>query len=222
VPRDRPEDRVIMVRYRIYYEKTENLQYTSNLDIQKIWERTLRRAQIPIQYSQGFHPQPKIQLACPLPLGMTSIAEIMDFWALSEVSQLDLMKKILAVIHTGFVLKAVEIVPLDDPALQSQLQSLIYRISVPGENPIEIKENINNLLSKEHITRTRREKSYDLRLLIEECELVDNQFDTGVELMLQLSARSGATGRPEDVLEELGIDRFQANIERYKIIFSPR
>lgn len=50
-----------MKRIRIHYAKTEGLRYTSNLDMQKVWERALRRAGLPLYYSQGFHPQPRIQ-----------------------------------------------------------------------------------------------------------------------------------------------------------------
>jgi hypothetical protein len=59
----------LMQRIRIQYAKTEPLRYTGNLDMHRIWERTLRRARLTIAYSQGFHPQPRLNQACPLPLG---------------------------------------------------------------------------------------------------------------------------------------------------------
>ena len=59
-----------MERLRITYSKTAALRYTSNLDMHKIWERALRRARLPLAYSQGFHPQPRLTQACPLPLGL--------------------------------------------------------------------------------------------------------------------------------------------------------
>ena len=65
-----------MERIRVYYSKTAPMRYTGNLDVHKVWEHTLRRARLPLAYSQGFHPQPRINQACPLPLGMTSRAEI--------------------------------------------------------------------------------------------------------------------------------------------------
>ena len=67
-------------RYRINYSKKEGMRYTSNLDVHKMWERTFRRAKLPLAYSQGFHPQPKIQQASPLPLGFLSDYEIVDFF----------------------------------------------------------------------------------------------------------------------------------------------
>ena len=72
-------------RYRINYSKKEGMRYTSNLDIHKMWERTFRRAKLPLAYSQGFHPQPKIQQASPLPLGFLSDFEIVDFFLEQEM-----------------------------------------------------------------------------------------------------------------------------------------
>src|SRR3990172_977319 len=69
-----------MIRCRMTYQKTEALRYTGNLDLQKIWERFLRRADLPVAYSQGFHPQPRIQQAAPLPLGFLSRAELADIY----------------------------------------------------------------------------------------------------------------------------------------------
>ncbi len=61
-----------MQRLRLTFAKTAAMRYTGHLDLHTTWERTLRRARLPLAYSQGFHPQPKIQLASALPLGFTS------------------------------------------------------------------------------------------------------------------------------------------------------
>ena len=59
------------------------MQFTGHLDLILTWERTFRRASLPLAYSEGFNPRPIINLAAPLPLGFISTAEIGDFW-LSE------------------------------------------------------------------------------------------------------------------------------------------
>ena len=66
------------------------MRYTSHLDVHRTWERTLRRARLPLAYSQGFNKRPKINLAVALPLGFTSDCELVEFWldgtpTLSEV-----------------------------------------------------------------------------------------------------------------------------------------
>ena len=68
------------MRIRVTFSKTYHMRYTSHLDVHRTWERTLRRARLPLAYSQGFNPRPKINLAAALPLGFTSDCEIVEFW----------------------------------------------------------------------------------------------------------------------------------------------
>ena len=67
-------------RIRIQFTKEGALRYISHLDLHSLMERSTRRAGLPLAYSQGFHPQPKIQLAAALALGFASTAELVDIW----------------------------------------------------------------------------------------------------------------------------------------------
>ena len=69
-----------MERIRITFEKTGAIRYTSHLDMQKVWIRALLRAKLPLAYTQGFHPTPKVAYAWPLPLGWGTQGELMDIW----------------------------------------------------------------------------------------------------------------------------------------------
>jgi len=68
------------MRLRIHFAKTEAMRYTGHLDLHRAWERTFRRAMLPLAYSQGFRPHPRINLGCALPLGFTSQDEVVDIW----------------------------------------------------------------------------------------------------------------------------------------------
>ena len=68
------------MRLRVTFAKTEPMRFTSHLDLYRAWERMLRRAGFPLVFSQGYNPRPRLQLATPLPLGITSRFEIIDFW----------------------------------------------------------------------------------------------------------------------------------------------
>ncbi len=83
-----------MMRLRIDYAKTTAMRYTSNLDVHKSWERTLRRARLPLAYSQGFHPQPRIHQASPLPLGLISQAEVIDVRTLVPLDTATLVESV--------------------------------------------------------------------------------------------------------------------------------
>ncbi|MCA9981214.1 MAG: TIGR03936 family radical SAM-associated protein, partial [Anaerolineales bacterium] len=67
-------------RLRVTFSKTGPTRFISHLDIARTWERALNRAKIPVTYSQGFNPRPKMQFATATPLGMTSECELMDVW----------------------------------------------------------------------------------------------------------------------------------------------
>ena len=60
------------MRIRVTFAKTEPMRFTSHLDLFRAWERTFRRAGLPILFSQGYNPRPRMQLAAALPLGFTS------------------------------------------------------------------------------------------------------------------------------------------------------
>jgi radical SAM-linked protein len=202
-------------RYRIYYEKTESMRYTGNLDIHKAWERTFRRAKLPLAYSQGFHPQPKIQLACPLPLGFLSENEILDFYITEELSLDSILDLLNGKLPLGLKIVEIKIILNNEPTLPVQTISTRYRIELLDEVNVEnLSIGLEELNKKEIIIRKRRGKEYDLRPLIEEISMVTGNKKPVI--LVKLSALQGATGRPEEVLSELNIDPSTARIIREK------
>ena len=67
-------------RLRIQFSKSGPARFIGNLDLMRLWERAARRAGLALAYSVGFHPQPRMQLAAPLPLGYVGDAELLDLW----------------------------------------------------------------------------------------------------------------------------------------------
>jgi radical SAM-linked protein len=211
-----------MQRIRIQYEKKPLLRYTGTLDIQKLWERTLRRAKLPIEYSHGFHPQPKIQLACPLPLGMTSKVEFVDFWLEGRLEIPDLWVSITRAKNDGIEIKDIQNIPTDEPSLQSRLNSVRYQTDLAEDiSEEELALRMAGILNADSIILEKRGKRYDLRPLIESCITTANPETGSLVIQMQLSARPGATGRPEEVLKVLGFDPDSFLIERTDIFFKP-
>ena len=204
-------------RYRINYNKNEGMRYTSNLDIHKMWERTFRRAKLPLVYSQGFHPQPKIQLASPLPLGFLSEFEIVDFVLERELEVLTLKSTLSLALPEGISINSIKSVDLREPALQTQTEASEYHVFFLEEiDPTILEQDLSKkIIDQTSIKRTRRGKSYDLRPLILSIELIT---DSQTYLKMVLSSKDGATGRPEEVLSELGISLETTRIIRKKIM----
>lgn len=205
-----------MQRVRIFYQKGPELQYTGNLDMHKVWERTFRRAKLPLAYSQGFHPQPKIQQAAPLPLGFTSNAEIVDIWLDTEDPIVSITQKLVRTSQPGLSIDRVQPVELFSEALPNLVHAVAYRIDFDEKpNLIELSQKITDLLMKPTLERERRGKKHDLRPLIERLELTQLP---DIFMFMQLTSLPSATGRPEEVLEELGIDPFSVDINRTAIL----
>lgn len=209
-----------MQRLRITFSKTAAMKFSGHLDLHKTWERTLRRARLPLAYSEGFKPHPKIQIAAALPLGFTSECELVDIWL--ETSQ-PLPQARAALEHAvppGIVILELAEAPEVGPALQTQVIAAEYRALVSTELSSEaIDERIAALLAAPEIKRVRREKEYDLRPLIE--SLARTESDAlGHTLLMRLTARDGATGRPEEVVEALGAEAAKAKFHRQKLFLA--
>ena len=208
-----------MQRIRITYTKTGDLRYTSNLDVQKIWERFLRRAHLPVAYSQGFHPQPRINQACPLPLGMSSRCELLDFWLKENFLVSEVKDALENSKPPGLDILFVIEVDLNLSPLQTRVLSSEYQVHLlDGVSKNELQTQINEILKMVSILRERRGKIYDLRPLIEEIHIMEGREIISQGIYMRLSAREGATGRPDEVLSALGIQVSDTSIQRIGLI----
>ena len=160
-----------LMRIRINFSKNETMRYTGHLDLFRSWERTFRRSGLPLAYSQGFHPQPRLNLACALPLGFTSDCELIDAWLENVIELSQIYLAIMAVLPPGLMMHGIERVDLHNPALQTQVTSSTYIVTFLDPIP-DLFERVHKIVKSEHLYRVRREKSYDLRPLIEEISLL--------------------------------------------------
>jgi len=209
-------------RYRIYYKKGEAIRYIGHLDLHRAWERSLRRAGLPMTFSQGYHPQPRMQQACALPLGFTSLGEVIDVWLVNEYSPAEIQQALNRAVPPGLEITAIEMVDLKSPPLQTRVRSSRYLATLldPAKGD-EVIARVTDLLNSTSLPRERRGKSYDLRPLIEALSADDCVEQPGkVRIHMLLSAREGATGRPEEVLESLGLDPLGAQIQRVELVFA--
>lgn len=203
------------MRIRVKFAKTQPMRFTSHLDLYRAWERLLRRAGLDLVFSQGFNPRPKLQLAAPLALGITSQEEIIDFWLADGPQDLaHLTSLLVAAQPPGIEISSVEQVDLTDPTLQKRVTAAEYQVNLLDPAP-GLDQKITSLLESETILRQRREKSYDLRPLIEEVRLADQDSQ---QVHMRLAAKEGGTGRPEEVLLALGIQPEDTRIERTRIV----
>lgn len=204
-----------LARVRLSYARGEALRYVSHLDMQLVWERTLRRAGVPLAFSQGFNPRPRMHMACALPLGFLSRCELVDLWldlpagaALPDVDAL--AAQIQRAAAPGLEVLQSSLMALNLPPLQTQVKAAEYEaLPLDAVDADRLAQLVRDLVAAESLPRERRNKPYDLRPLIEGLET-----RPGPGLWMRLTAREGATGRPEEVLAALGLDAADWRVER--------
>ena len=207
------------MRLRIFFRKSDAMRFTGHLDLHRTWERTFRRAGLPISYSQGFHPQPRLNLACALPLGFTSECEVLDAWLDHPVLLPHIEEALLNSLPPGLSISTMQEVGDKLPTLQTQVVSAEYMVTLVDSFD-RIDERIAELWNSSSLPRERHGKSYDLRLLIEELDYIPADAISNAMIHMQLSAQSGATGRPEEVLSALSIPVESTRIHRTQLIFA--
>jgi radical SAM-linked protein len=203
-------------RYRVSFHKTEAMRFTGHLDLYRALERTIRRAGLPLAYRGGFSPHPRLQLASALPLGFTSRAELADLWLEQPLEASDVLARLKAASPPGLVFVGMQVASAAEPALQERVVSAVFSVTLAGSTQANLGERVASLLSSPSFVCQRRGKAFDLRPLIESLEAVDADG-----LSMRLSAREGATGRPDEVLEALGLDPLSARIERTSLTVAP-
>ena len=207
------------MRIRITFVKQGALRYTGHLDLHKLWERAARRAELPLAYSQGFHPQPKMNMAAALPLGFSSRCEVMDMKLEREIPLDNLPTRLNTTLPSGLQVVDIEQVDERAPALQTQVVSAEYEVTLTeAANGSELKRKVDSVIESKSVPRERRGKMYDLRPLVEELKILESKEQ---KIFMRLAAREGATGRPEEVLDVLGIAFEATRIERTRLIFQP-
>lgn len=218
-------------RVRMVYEKGEAIKFISHHDEFRLWERALRRADLPLLYKQGFHPQPHMQFAAPLGVGITGANELIDITLSPPVPLPELAERVRTKLPPGVLLHELAEVPLNTPALQSLLIGADYTILIyaePGELTEELfAERIATLLATDEIWRERERKGekyeYNLRPLI--FELRYEGYDPATEehrIFLRVQQRAGATGRPDEVVDALGFDDHARTLRRDCLYYEDR
>lgn len=192
-------------RVRIRFRKAERVRYISHLDVLRYWERVFRRAALPLSYSQGFTPHPKLAFAAPLPLGFAAEAEILDATLDAPVSESELHGAIAAQTSSDLAMVDLEEVPLTTPPPQSMLTWADYRFDVTGVPAAEFIYAVERFLSLNTFewVDERREKprTYDMRAGVAS---LDAQSIEGVlTVRTRLSASQEFTVRPEELLKAL-------------------
>ncbi len=206
---------------RIRFSRGEEIKFISHLDIMRLWQRALHRAEIPLAYTEGFSPHPRISLAAPLAVGVTSQAELMDVFCSQWVSPHFLSNALSQQLPAGIEIQQVYSVAPTMPSLQSQVSQAEYEVELETEKDQPgVKAALASLLSLEqlpwHHERDTGTRNYDLRALIDDLWLIDWRRSSS-RIGMRLRCDSSGSGRPEQVAAALGFSH-PTSIRRTKLL----
>jgi radical SAM-linked protein len=209
-------------RLRLRFRRGEELKFISHLDMMRLWERVLRRADIPLAYSEGFTPHPRLALAVPLPVGVTSEAELMDIILTRPVSHQALIQAVSRQLPPGVEIIEARAVPLSLPSLQSQIHYAEYEVELGGGwERQKVERAIEAFLAAREVSwqhqRDREVRRYNLRALVDDLWLTHWQ-EGKIGLGMRVRCDSSGTGRPEQVTAALGFRESPSRCHRTRLL----
>ena len=211
-----------MQRLRVRFSRGQEIKFISHLDIMRLWQRALNRAGISLAYSEGYTPHPRISLAAPLALGITSEAELMDAFCTKWVSPHWFTTVVSQQLPPGIQILQVYPTALLLPSLQAQVRQAEYRVEVETEKgQQDVEAVLTSLLAVKHLPwqhqRDTGPRSYDLRALIDDLWLIE--WRSGYcTIGMRLRCSSSGSGRPEQVTTALGFIGHPVSMHRINLI----
>lgn len=202
-----PRDHVAPVqRLRLRYAKRGRLRFASHRDFQRALERALRRAGVPMAYSAGFSPHPKISYANAAPTGTASEAEYLEIGLAEECDPEDLRRRIDEALPPGLDILDVVVARTSDFA--ERLQASRWRIELPGLSPAEAQEPVDRLLAAEEVLVERLTKNgmrtFDVRAALLAASVAPaGDGATPCAILTVVLRQVTPSVRPDDILAAL-------------------
>lgn len=141
------------MKKRVYFDKFGEMKFISHLDLLRFFDRLLKKSQIPVKYSQGFHPRPKMSFGSPISLGTEAYNELMDFELETPMSNEEVFDRLNSSNVVGFRVNKVEDV-IGKASIMEEYTIMVYEI----ESEEEIITKLETLLNQEEIVEIKEKK----------------------------------------------------------------
>ena len=188
-------------RLRVHYAKRGRMRFTSHRDFSRAFERAVLRARVPMAYSSGFHPHPRISYAGAAPTGSASEAEYLELALAQVVEPAEIAAALADSLPDG--LDIVEVVPVGSAgSLGDRLEASAWRIRLDGADGPAVAAAARALLDAREVNVSRMTKKglreFDVRAALVSLRIASSD-ETCV--ILDVVLRHGVpTVRPDDVL----------------------
>jgi radical SAM-linked protein len=194
------DEPMVRTKARIRFRKEGDLRLIGHRDLLRAWERLLRRAQVGLEQSGGFHPRPRINFPSALAVGIAGTDEVLELELDREWTSDELQAALAPHALPGLALKAVEILP---PASRpAQVGSVVYEIPVPDSRRPRLAARLTELLAQAShpLPRAAGQPPLDMRGLIEELALVEGR------LRIRMRVTPQGSVKPREMLAALELE----------------
>jgi len=187
-----PATEPVRRRFRLRYAKRGRMRFIGHQDIIRLFQRAFRRGEMRLDYSNGFHPHPRLRFSPPLALGLESMAEYVDFDLVNSILTVaDISETLKASLPDGIDPLALDEISLNDPPVSAKIQQVTYEITfwdlVSPEETLRRLEQFKDSLTFEIVTEHKgKSRSRNLKEWVEDLDYADGK--------LKMTLRSGASG----------------------------
>ena len=209
------------MRTLVKYEKTQAAVYVSHLDTQRAIQRMLRRTNLPIKYTMGFHPHPVLTFAQPLSVGMSSQGEYFEFSMLEYIDPIKLRGIIASHMPKGFLCLDCGYIREEFPSLMAMVKRSDWEIYLDDVPAKKAENALDSLLAQDEVivdkTTKKGVRRIDIRPGIFDVKY--SQKDKGSKFFVTLATGSSDNVSPRDFLKAMGLDHRYALYHRVDIYY---
>ena len=220
--KEREPDPEPIQRLRFRISRIGDVRYLSHLELASAWIRSLRRANAPLAYSQGFHQHPKVTFSTASPVGEESTGDFMDVVLRQKVDPDDLHAKLTAALPEGLGSLSVEEVPLRSPSLMSLVEGFTYTLSSKTAVGSDVQSKIDALLEAEEVIvvrtkprkgrRAARSRSINIRPMIAQLALREGRE---VEVDFRTERNDDRLAKWREIAQLIGLDPLEVRVLKH-------
>ncbi len=177
-------------KVRLRLRKDGTARFVSHLEFMTVFHRAARRAGLPVRFSAGFHPAPRISFPDALPTGVESDAEIIDIELYRPCGAQETVEALNAELPTGFRILEGAVVPWQTPSPSVTINETVYRVELPPAAPADLPRRIADFLAREKVPSTREKGRQTIEIDLRP-DVVDLTLEAGY-LWLRLRRGSPA------------------------------
>jgi radical SAM family uncharacterized protein/radical SAM-linked protein len=200
-------------KIRLHFLKTGAISLLSHLEMLTLFTRAVGRAQIPIKYSQGFHPHPKFSFATALSVGVESWAEYFDMEIAAGFGAEMVKERLNAILPEGVLILDASAIPPDSPSLAVIIDRVSYRVTLPESIQVNLPALADAFLARETFPLRREKKGrvveLDLRRELVDLHSCGNALEMTVRRGKPLDFAAAVTALPLSMLAGVRIDKLR-------------